>query len=60
MLTDYQIPTNTIQINKGQVEDLLALPKHEMLTAKGCMVENHQIPITGFYQKTRSLCLVVT
>ena len=29
---------------KGQVEDLLVKPKHEMLTAEGCMVENHQIP----------------
>ena len=38
----YQIPTNTIQM--GQVKDLLAKPKHEMLTAKGCMVESHQIP----------------
>ena len=28
----------------GQVEDLLAKPKHEMLTAEGCIVENHQIP----------------
>ena len=42
MLTDYQIPTNTIQM--GQVEDLLVKPKHGMLTAKGCMVESHQIP----------------
>ena len=42
MLTDYQIPTNTIQM--GQVKDLLVKPKHEMLTAEGCMVENHQIP----------------
>ena len=44
MLTDYQIPTNKIQIKVGQVKDLLVKPKHEMLTAKGCMVENHQIP----------------
>ena len=42
MLTDYQIPTNTIQM--GQVEDLLAKPRHKVLTAEGCMVENHQIP----------------
>ena len=42
MLTDYQIPTNTIQM--GQLEDLLAKPKYEVLTAEGCMVENHQIP----------------
>ena len=42
MLTNYQIPTNTIQM--GQVEDLLVKPKHEMLTAEGCMVENHQLP----------------
>ena len=28
----------------GQVKDLLVKPKHEMLTAEGCMVENHQIP----------------
>ena len=28
----------------GQVKDLLAKPKHDMLTAKGCMVGNHQIP----------------
>ena len=44
MLKDYHIPTNTVQINKSQVENLLAMPKHEMLTAEGCMVENHQIP----------------
>ena len=42
MLTDYQIPTNTIQM--GQVKDLLVKPKHEMLTAEGCIVGNHQIP----------------
>ena len=42
MLTDYPIPTNTIQM--GQVEDLLVKPKHEMLTAEGCMVGSHQIP----------------
>ena len=50
MLTDYQIPTNTVQINKRQVKDLLAMPKHEMLTAKGCMVENHQIPKNKFQE----------
>ena len=50
MLTDYQIPTNTVQINKGQVKDLLVMPKHEMLTAEGCMVESHQIPKNKFQE----------
>ena len=50
MLTDYQIPTKTLQTNKGQVKDLLAMPKHEMLTAEACMVENHQIPKNKFQE----------
>ena len=51
ILTDYQIPTNKIQIKFGQVEDLLVKPKHEMLTAKGCMVENHQIPKNKYQEE---------
>ena len=50
MLTDYQFPTNKIQIKMGQVEDLLVKPKHEMLTAEGCMVENHQIPKNKYHE----------
>ena len=26
------------------------MPKHEMLTAEGCMVENHQIPKNKFQE----------
>ena len=38
------------QIQYGHVEDFLAMPKHEMLTAEGWMVENHQIPKNKFQE----------